>query len=250
MLKTTAGLSAFLSTLNYSIYIGSYLHSKSPTRAYMIAYISHLVGRTASKVPMKLQGANIPGGTSPLTPLGALLSDTRTTLRLTGLLPLYVWLKTLLNNSSSAKDPTLHRIALLQCVSYIAFQAIENVYHLAGRNIVGTELVAKRGGVMKWVTWSCRAWFLGINCDLLRLWREAALARERRQNGETVSAKEQEAMDKKWWNDLFVAVSWYPMALHYSKEGGLAGMNQGLVGLSGFLAGLGNFRAAWAATAN
>ena len=65
-----------------------------------------------------------------------------------------------------------------------------------------------------------------------------------------MNAKEQEAMDKKWWNDLFVAVSWYPMALHYSKEGGLAGMNQGLVGLSGFLAGLGNFRAAWAATAN
>lgn len=54
-------------------------------------------------------------------------------------------------------------------------------------------------------------------------------------------------IDSKWWSQLFVAASWWPMALHYSLEGGI-GLNLGMVGALGFMAGAESFRAQWAAT--
>lgn len=246
LIKTTAGLSAALSTLNYSVYLAAYLHSKAPTRAALITYISRLIGRTPQKAA---PGALAPVvATSFLTPLGALLSETRTTLRLTGLIPLYIWLKTLLSSKSSKDmDPSLHRIALLQCAGYIGFQAMENVYHLAGKTIVPMHHIETRGGVAKWVAWSCRAWTVGVGSDFLRLWREAEIDKE---NRGTKSTREQEDFDRKWWNEFMVAAYWMPVAIHYSMfPAGIPGMNTGLVGFFGLMAGLNNFRNQWAATA-
>jgi len=246
LIKTTAGLSAALSTLNYSIYLAAYLHSKAPTRAALITYISRLIGRTPQKVA---PGALAPiAATSFLTPLGALISETRTTLRLTGLIPLYIWMKTLLSKKSSKDmDPALHRIAMLQCAGYIGFQVLENVYHLAGKTIVPMNVIEKRGGAAKWVAWSCRAWTVGVASDFLRLWREAELDKEKRGSKST---KEQEDFDRKWWNEFMVAAYWMPVAVHYSMfPAGIPGMNTGLVGFFGMMAGLNNFRNQWAATA-
>jgi len=248
LIKTTAGLGAALSTLNYSLYLAAYLHANSPTRAAVITYISRLVGRTPSKLPPgALAGATV----SPLSAIGSLISETRTTLRLTGLLPLYIWLKTLLSKKTSANiDPIIHRVALVQCTAYITYQLVENIYHLALRDIIPRTVVEKRGGVMKWVVWSCRAWLIGVASDFLRLWREATLAREKRARGEAGTKAEQDEFDRKWWNEFITAASWFPVAVHYSVDGGLKGMNSGLVGLFGLVAGLNNFRNAWAATAN
>ncbi|OAL40462.1 hypothetical protein AYO20_00198 [Fonsecaea nubica] len=246
LIKTTAGLGAALSTLNYAIYLAAYLHSKAPARAAVIAYISRLIGRTPSKLPA---GALAPSAaTSFLTPLGALISDTRTSLRLTGLLPLYIWLKTLLSKKTSADmDPALHRVALLQCAGYIGFQALENVYHLAGKGVIPLSVIEKRGGVAKWVAWSCRAWAVGVASDFLRLWREAEIEKEKRGSK---SVKEREDYDRKWWNEFMVAAYWMPVAVHYSLyPAGIPGMNTGLVGFLGLMAGLNNFRTQWAATA-
>ena len=246
MIKTTAGLGAALSTLNYSIYLAAYLHSKAPTQAAVITYISRLIGRTPQKAA---QGALAPvAATTFLTPLGAMISDTRSTLRLTGLLPMYIWLKTLLSKKSSADmDPALHRIALLQCAGYIGFQALENIYQLTGKGIVSPTLIEKRGGVAKWVAWSCRAWTVGVASDFLRLWREAGIEKEKRG---TKTTKEKEDFDRKWWNEFMVATYWMPVAIHYSLyPSGIPGMNTGLVGFFGMMAGLNNFRNQWAATA-
>ncbi|EXJ84374.1 hypothetical protein A1O3_05041 [Capronia epimyces CBS 606.96] len=246
LIKTSAGLGAALSTLNYAIYLAAYLHSKAPTRAAVITYISRLIGRTPSKLPA---GALAPvASTSFLTPLGSLVSDTRTTLRLTGLIPLYIWLKTLLSKKSAAEmDPGLRRVALLQCAGYIGYQAMENIYHLVGKGVVPADVVAKRGGINKWVAWSCRAWLVGVAADFLRLWREAQLDQPKRL---TKSVREREEYDRKWWNEFRVAAYWLPLAIHYSLyPGGIKGMNNGLVGVLGVLAGLNNFRSQWAATA-
>ncbi|KIW63640.1 hypothetical protein PV04_08625 [Phialophora macrospora] len=244
LIKTTAGLGAALSTLNYAIYLAAHLHTSSPTRAAVIAYISRLIGRTPQKLPAGVLTPTAP--TSFLTPLGALISDTRTSLRLTGLIPLYIWLKTLLSKKASKDmDPALHRIALVQCAGYLGFQALENVYHLAGKGVVPVTFLEKRGGVAKWVAWSCRAWTVGVASDFLRLWREAQLNKEKRQ-----SAKEQEDFDRKWWTEFMVAAYWMPVAVHYSLfPAGIPGMNNGLVGFFGLMAGLNNFKSQWAATA-
>jgi hypothetical protein len=246
LIKTTAGLGATLSTVNYAIYLAAYLHAQSPTRAAVVAYISRLVGRTPSKIAPGALAPSAAVSTSFLTPLGALISDTRTTLRLTGLIPLYIWLRSLTSKKTDM-DPALHRVALLQCCAYIGFQALENVYHLGGKGVLPLSVIEKRGGVAKWVAWSCRAWLVGVASDFLRLWREAELEKE---NRGSKTAAEKESFDRKWWNEFLVAAYWMPVAVHYSLyPEGLGFMNTGLVGFFGLMAGLNNFRSQWAATA-
>jgi hypothetical protein len=247
LIKTTAGLGAGLSTLNYTLYLLAYLHMQAPTRAAVITYISRLIGRTPSKAPPGALAPTLP--TSPLTPIGAMVSDVRTTLRLTGLIPLYLLAKTLISQRNNPdKDKILYRISLVQCAGYIGFQAIENVYHLTNKSVIHPSLVATRGGIPKWVMWSCRSWLVGVTSDFFRLWRESVLLQKRKDAGETISREEQEKIDRKWYAELTTALSWMPVAIQYSVEGGLPGMNSGIIGFCGMMAGINNFRLQWAAT--
>ncbi|KAK5264839.1 hypothetical protein LTR99_009045 [Exophiala xenobiotica] len=247
LIKTTAGLGAALSTLNYSIYLAAYLHAQSPTRAAVLAYIGRLLGRSTRSKVLPPSAATSTG--SFLTPLGSLLSDTRTSLRLTGLIPLYIWLKSLTSNKGQM-DPSLRRVALLQCSGYITFQLLENIYHLAGKGVVPMTLIEKRGGINTWVRWSCRAWLVGVASDYLRLWREAQIEKESTTASSNKTAREKEDFDRKWWNEFMVATYWLPVAVHYSLyPEGIKGFNTGLVGFFGLMAGLNNFRNQWAATA-
>jgi Peroxisomal biogenesis factor 11 (PEX11) len=178
-----------------------------------------------------------------------MIGDVRTTLRLTGLLPLYVLLKSLLaKDSPKRKDAIAYNIALIQCLAYIGFQALENVYHLTSKTVLPPDFVAKRGGIPKFVLWSCRSWLVGVAVDFLRLAREAQLHQERKDRGEKISESEQKAFDRQWWASLQTDVAWMPVAVHYSVEGGLSWMNTGLVGFCGMMAYMNNFRNAWAAT--
>jgi hypothetical protein len=179
-----------------------------------------------------------------------MLADFRATFRLTGLLSLYVLLKSLLSARTRATTDSLkHKIQLVQCLGFIGFQATENVLQLTNKGVLKGGLVARLGGPASAMKWACRSWLVGVSTDFLRLWRDAALMRERKAKGESISAKEEEDFDAKWWADLQTCASWFPMALHYSLEGGLPGMNPGWVGLCGFLAGINNTRAAWKAAA-
>ena len=241
-IKTTAGLSATLSTINYSLYILAHLHASSPSRVAIIGYISKLIGRD-----VKIPASALTPAPSPLVPLGAMVADFRSMFRLTGLLSLYVLLKSLVNQKGG--DALKHRIQVVQCLGYIGFQFTENVLVLTNKGVLKGGLVARMGGPANAMKWGCRSWLVGVSTDYLRLWRDAALMRDRKAKGESISAKEQEEFDRKWWIDLQTCTSWLPMALHYSIEGGLPGMNSGLVGLCGFLAGINNTRAAWKAAA-
>ena len=247
LIKTTAGLGAGLSTLNYSLYLLAYLHARAPTRAALIAYISRIVGRAPQKTPPGALNPAMP--LSPLTPLGVMIADLRTTLRLTGLLPLYLLLKTLIaQRNDKSKDTILYRVSLVQCAGYLGFQSLENIYHLTNKGVLPPHVVATRGGGPKWVMWACRSWMVGVASDFLRLWRESYLLNQRKERGESISESEQTEIDRKWYAELTTAVSWMPVAIHYSVEGGLSWMNPGIVGFCGMMAGLNNFRIQWAAT--
>lgn len=247
LIKSTAGLGAGLATLNYTIYLLAYLHANSPSRAKIVAYLSRLVGRTPSKVAPGALAPELP--LSPLTPAGVLVAELRTTLRLTGLIPLYLLAKTLIaQRNDSSKDKILYRISVLKCAGFIGFQATENILHLTNKGVLPPHHIATRGGAQKWMQWACRSWLLAVSTDVFRLCRESVLLRERKESGETISTTEQKEIDAKWYTDAMTAVSWLPVALHYSVDGGLPGMNPGLVGFCGMMAGINNFRAAWAAT--
>ncbi|KAK5938346.1 hypothetical protein PMZ80_009316 [Knufia obscura] len=246
LLKTPGGLASFLSTTNYLLYILAHLHLTAPTRAQLLIKLNSYLGRSIPKIAPGAVSPTTPS--TPLLPLALTLGDLRTTLRLTGLIPLYVLLKSLIK--SNEPDTLSYTIKLAQCASYITFQALENISHLTNKTVINANWTNARfsrlGGTTKMMTWSCRAWLCGITCDFLRLFREAQLAR---QNGtyERMNEEEKRNVDKKWWSEFFVATSWYPMAIHYSVEGGV-GLNLGMVGACGFLANLGNFLKAWEGT--
>ncbi|OQU94850.1 hypothetical protein CLAIMM_01141 [Cladophialophora immunda] len=210
LIQTTAGLGAVLATINFSANLAAYLAVRSPTRSDQIYRV---LWRTRWKgLPDVL--ATAPSISSVLTPLSSLISDWRKTQRLTGLIPLYVRLKFLISRKTFREmDPVLHRLVLLQCNAYIIFQAIENICHLHGKGILPSSVVEKRGGIAKWIAWSCRAWCVGVVSDFLRLWREAEIEKK---NGAKKTAQEQADFNRKWWNEFMVTACWFPVAVHSS----------------------------------
>ena len=245
LLKTPGGLQAFLSTTNYGLYILAYLHSTSPSRAELLSRLATYLGRTPPTAAISKAPIDPLVPASPLSPLALTIADLRTTLRLTGLIPLYVLLKSLIR--SKEPDSITYTIKLVQCLGYMTFQLLENISHLTNKTVLASTWTntrfARLGGHAKLTTWSCRGWLVGITCDVLRLAREAQLARQTGSYAR-LSEDEKKEVDRKWWSEAFVNMSWYPMALHYSVEGGI-GLNLGMVGACGFFANLGNFLKAW-----
>jgi Peroxisomal biogenesis factor 11 (PEX11) len=257
-LTTSAGLETFLSTTNYALYILAYLHARSPSSSALLQRFLKLAGSQSSISRIsasKLEPPKpSPQSPAPFQRLGSLVSDTRTTLRLTALLPLYAWLRQLLGETGS-QDRYLRIISLIQCISYIVYQFTENVAFLTDHGIISRKWLGRRAGSGKWWLWSSRAWLAGVSCDFLRLFRQAFIEQERRaaltrteEEKTDADTERQREINRTWWNELLVASCWLPLSLHYSLEGGLKGVNNGVVGLLGFMAGAQGFIAQWAKT--
>ncbi|KAF2821516.1 amidase signature enzyme [Ophiobolus disseminans] len=264
LLASPGGLSAFLSTFNYSLYILAYVQTKSSS---ISAFATQLLALTRpacddTKLPVTalINNAGVPA----VAALAILISKARTTLRLFGLFPLYAWLRTLVTGPKAGADPVLHRIALLQASSYFTYQALENVSLLADSGAVGPAFIARinRGDskTARVYLWAYRAWLGGVSCDFLRLAREWQLESKRRGVRKQMQAdgralaeyqdEEDAKFDKRWWTDLVIASAWLPMALHYSSaEGGIPGWNLGWMGACGLVAGSARVKALWASTA-
>lgn len=244
-------MSAFLSTINYTLYILTYLESKS---APLQARLDQLLKRDAIV-------RTVNASPSRFAAMGTLLSSTRTTLRLFGLFPMYAWMRTLLQGPKPGQDQVLYTTALTQCTLYMTFQFLENVALLTDHGVLPGSYttrwaVAPAPGTGK-VTgkiylWSYRAWLGGVLCDFVRLFREAQLEREKRskRGSQDVSVKEEDdKVDTKWWSQMVIPLAWLPVAVQFSKEGGIPGFNLGMMGVGGALAGLGRTAELWAQTA-
>ncbi|ORY04476.1 hypothetical protein BCR34DRAFT_544460 [Clohesyomyces aquaticus] len=262
LLASPGGLSSFLSTFNYSLYVLAYLQTQSPSLTLFARKLLSLLSRRPQIVKPGTTTLVSSGAVPPIAALAGMVSRARTTLRLFGLFPLYAWLRTLLAGRKADADPVLHRIALMQCMSYIAYQALENACVLADNGIVPPKLIAllnhgdsTTGRVY---LWAYRAWLGGISCDFLRLAREAQLESRRRvvrqrmqEEGREIAGgqEEQDAQtDAKWWTDLMIATAWFPMAMHFSSTKGLPGWHVGYMGLCGLVAGSSRAQALWGAT--
>jgi hypothetical protein len=265
LLATPGGLSAALSTFNYTLYILAYAQTKLPLSLTALAQrlLALVKLSTAASKPATATLVNT-ASVPPIAALAVLISKARTTLRLLGLFPLYAWLRNLSAGPKPDADPVLHRIALLQASSYFVYQALENVSLLADSGVVGPAFIARinRGDskTARLYLWAYRAWLAGVSCDFLRLGREWQVEGHRRavrakmqSEGKAVAEYQDDAdsqFDKRWWTDLMIAGAWFPMALHFSSStGGLPGWNLGWMGLCGLVAGGGRAKALWAATA-
>ena len=264
LLASPGGLSAFLSTFNYSLYILAYLQTRSSSISAFATRLLALVRPACddTKIPATTLINN--AGVPPIAALAVLISKARTTLRLFGLFPLYAWLRTLVTGPKPGADPVLHRIALLQASSYFTYQALENVSLLADSGVVGPTVISRinRGDskTARVYLWAYRAWLGGVSCDFLRLAREWQLENKRRvarkhmrEDGRAVAEYQDEEdakFDKRWWTDLVIASAWLPMALHFSSaDGGIPGWNLGWMGACGLVAGSTRVKALWASTA-
>lgn len=263
LLATPGGLSAFLSTFNYALYILAYLQPKLPSLAALRLKLIALIAPSKFAKPPTTTLVSDPAVVPPVAALAGLVSRCRTTLRLLGCFPLYAWLRTLLAGPKPGTDAVLHRIAVLQASSYFTYQALENISVLADSGIVPSSFIARinRGDstTARVYLWAYRAWLGGVSCDFLRLAREAQLESRRRaartklqEDGRelaTYQEEEDKKVDAKWWMDLMIASAWLPMALHFSSaNGGLPGWNVGWMGLCGLVAGGERFRGLWNAT--
>jgi len=264
LFASPGGISSFLQTFNYTLFLVAYLQTKTPSLAKLSQTFLNLLNYkrkgTVSEKLGDLNTAAVPGGPSSVASLATLLSQTRTTLRLFGLFPLYAWMRTLLQGPKEGQDKVLYGIAFTQCVGYIGFQFLENLALLTDNNVVPKSFSARfQGGVSnsaRIYLWSYRSWLVGVSCDFLRLGREAQLNAAKRSSKTTAGKSladvkaDVEAQDAKWWNELVVPTAWMPVALHFSVEGGIPGMNLGIMGACGLLAGFSRTSGLWAQTSD
>ena len=195
---------------------------------------------------------------SRIQALATLFSQTRVTLRLFGLVPMYAWARQLLQGPKPGQDQILYATSVAQCSLYMTFQFLENVALLTDKEVLPARYTqrwtAKSGGTTaKVYLWAYRSWFGGVLCDFVRLAREAQLERSKRANRTEKDVTTREAdneVDSKWWNELIVPTAWTPVAVQFSTEGGVSWFNLGIMGACGALAGLGRTASLWAATAD
>ncbi|CAL8574046.1 hypothetical protein XPA_000019 [Xanthoria parietina] len=112
LLTTTPTLDLILSTTSYTLALLSTLLPPSPSNPNSHPHLHHR-----------------------LSSLSALLSETRTTLRLFGLIPIYTWAHSTYHHSSPPTLPT-HITTTTQILAGITFQTLENLAHLGDKSIL------------------------------------------------------------------------------------------------------------------
>ncbi|KAL8760562.1 MAG: hypothetical protein Q9184_003257 [Pyrenodesmia sp. 2 TL-2023] len=263
LLSTTRNLDLTLSTLCYtSSFLSALLRPSSP----------HLP--TNKTPPLRSLPSSL---STSLAPLASLLSETRTVLRLFGLLGIYPSIYNsfvspflsqltsssaddapLSTNNPPKEDPILTSLARLQIIAGLAFQALENIAFLGDKGILRGIRPETRGKM--WL-WCCRAWGVGVALDLGRLGREWVLRRRedplftegvyQEGKGSGGVQRERREMERRevqerWMRQVVVSACYAPMTVHYSLEGGL--MSEKLVSLCGLVASAVSLRDAWRST--
>ncbi|PYH45609.1 uncharacterized protein BP01DRAFT_415833 [Aspergillus saccharolyticus JOP 1030-1] len=259
---TAAGTERVLAVTGYLSHALHHLLASAPwiavqTRLSLLARLRHHRLHPTSKAPSKAK--------PPLLALSSLMSETRYTLRLLGLLPLWTWGAATLRNPP--KDRTLYVLTMLQVAVNIIYQVLENVSFLAAKGVVSRKWIARWGGIVQWDLWSTRAWFGHIFLQFFVLIREWVLMRRRNRlrremkqvdlaGKEGVEAqgvpgqKEEEADAREiraWRKSLVNNVCWAPLCLHWCFEEGI-GFPEHLTGLVSFMAGAWEFWDSWGRT--
>lgn len=228
----------------------------------------------SSSPPSEKTKKKTPAEEAPLLALSSLVSETRFTLRLLGLVSAWKWGSDAVR--SPPKDRVLRAIAFLQVLTYVLYQSLENLAYLASKGIAGKRLVDRwGGGVDAWYLWSTRAWLGHVVLDFIKLGRESALlskAKEQQQAInytpaadeiattttttllDSVKKKKKKTTDddeeevRKWRKTLLNNLIWAPLYVHWSLERGI-GVPESLTGLVGLIAGAWGLHDSWKATA-
>ncbi|KAM7184656.1 hypothetical protein V8F33_012859 [Rhypophila sp. PSN 637] len=189
-----------------------------------------------------------------LNNLSSLTSEARTISRLWALLGMYFWgrglvAKILARRSRSSSSPSEKGeekeskldllISATQLSLCIALQGLENGAFLSSKGVMSWT-PATQGWAYKW---SVRCWAMYIGVEL------GKLAAERFGPNAGVTTLTTKEEKQAWRNKFARNLAWAPLTVHWSVDGGLAGVNEGVVGLLGSIPGLIQMRELWASTA-
>lgn len=188
--------------------------------------------------------------------MGAVVSNARKTLRLFGLLSIYVRVRKLMNDSKGM-DRALYVIAVAQCSLFATFQFLENLAFLMDNGVLsrrgrlGRMTGHATGGVAVIHRVAHRAWFLGNLLDFARLMREAQVFFRRNHIDKGDITEEEAEKAAQWYYDWIRPLAWLPIGWQLSAwtEDDLAGFNNlGIQGVAGVLANLRKTATLWHAT--
>lgn len=230
-----------LTTFNYALYLLAYFdhkaHGLKSTALSWVKPKDTLITITESPGPE----------TSRFARLGRVVSEARLTLRLFGLLPIYVRVRQLM--TSKGMDQVLYFIAALQCSLLAAYQLLENVAFLTDKGVISRQGLGRwtGGRVSTMYKIAHRAWFLSIMCDFARLVREAQIFFRRKHIDQNEITEEEAEKAAQWYSDWIRPLAWLPIGWHLSSwnHDGLPGFNMGVKGVAGLLADLGRTASLW-----
>ncbi|GLB11991.1 hypothetical protein AtubIFM57258_009268 [Aspergillus tubingensis] len=258
LISTAAGQERVLAVTGYLAHTLHHILSSAPWIAFQarLSLLARLRNNTKPPTTTTTTTTSSSSSKSPLLALSSLMSETRFTLRLLGLFPLWTWGSHTLKHPPA--DKPLYILTLLQVFVNVIYQALENVGYLAQKGIVSKRFVDRWGGIDKWYIWSTRAWFGHIFFQFFVLWRGTVLRRRKQmeeegeKEGAGVVGKEEkrEALRKEiraWRKSLVNNVCWAPLCLHWCFEKGI-GFPEHLTGLVSFMAGAWEVWDSWVAT--
>ncbi|PYH31228.1 uncharacterized protein BO87DRAFT_136349 [Aspergillus neoniger CBS 115656] len=234
LISTAAGQERVLAVTGYLAHTLHHILSSAPWIAFQarLSLLARLRNNPKPPTTTTTTSSSSSSSKSPLLALSSLMSETRFTLRLLGLFPLWTWGSQTLKHPPA--DKPLYILTLLQVFVNVIYQALENVGYLAQKGIVSKRFVDRWGGIDKWYIWSTRAWFGHIFFQFFVLWR----------------GTKREALRKEiraWRKSLVNNVCWAPLCLHWCFEKGI-GFPEHLTGLVSFMAGAWEVWDSWVAT--
>ncbi|KAI0128317.1 hypothetical protein BJ170DRAFT_594174 [Xylariales sp. AK1849] len=249
LLLPTKDLGSVLTTFNYGLYLLAYFDAK----AHKVK--SKALSLVTTEAAISALSSIAEAESSPFARLGSVVANARTTLRLFGLLPIYVRARRLMNDSKGM-DHFLYVIAVLQCSLFATFQFLENVAFLTDNGVLAKRGLGRwaggaGGSVATIYRVAHRAWFLGIMCDFARLMREAQIFFRRNHIDKGEITKEEAEKAAQWYYDWVRPLAWLPIGWQLSAwtQDGVAGLNNlGVQGIAGVLADLGRTATLWHAT--
>ncbi|GJP87172.1 hypothetical protein AlacWU_00071 [Aspergillus niger] len=251
LISTAAGQERVLAVTGYLAHTLHHILSSAPWIAFQarLSLLARLRNKSTSPSPKPTPSSS---SSSRLLALSSLMSETRFTLRLLGLFPLWTWGSQTLKHPPA--DKPLYILTLLQVFVNVIYQALENVGYLAQKGIVSKKFVDRWGGIDKWYIWSTRAWFGHIFFQFFVLWRGTVLRRRKMKEEAGVEGvgkeEKREALRKEtraWRKSLVNNVCWAPLCLHWCFEKGI-GFPEHLTGLVSFMAGAWDVWDTWVAT--
>ncbi|KAJ5648094.1 Peroxisomal biogenesis factor 11 [Penicillium lividum] len=255
LLSSASGEERVLATTNYVASILHHLCASAPWIALQTRL--GILARLRGIVPSQPSNSKPSPSSARWSALSNLASETRYNIRLFGLIPLWVWGSQAIKSPHA--DPIIHTLTILQVISNVIYQLLENIAYLAGKGVVSKKWINKYGGIDLWYIWSTRGWFGHIFFQFFVLWREHVLRKRRLAakraavgNVETkeIKAEEAEALRleiRSWKKSLVNNTIWAPLCIHWSFEKGV-GIPEGMIGLGSFMAGAWGLYDAWAAT--